>query len=517
MPPVATTRSYSSAAAPPAEPSSPGKAASPQSHQQSSWLFPVETKQRRSWGGQYPKDLLPKIESKGWARTNLSEGQAGFLDQPWHAQQKELIAKSKPVQNQSLSRDRIHEDRCKLLDILHRKGVKQGVDALRVALCWKCGSLQNSYKLLDAKGPSDVKRPYAGATLLEFSGCIALLGLDVPGLCGTSEQEIFEQLDADRDHLLSLQDLQGVAKPCAKKDEGSEAVMLAEELRVWTIVVKFVALSAWFLTPDHLQRRLRNGANIPVDEMSQTVGKEAEEKDVGQSLRTPHNESKGELEAVVQQARPTATETKQAADSYIGNSLEVERPVLAGSVAMSFRAARAGGELSRASNFNLTHQQLDEMRQKWSPFAHDLSNAATALQDVISTYSTVQQAGEQLLSRLDFFNFLGGDFPPKASCRHSGLARLTPAVVGEMYDRWMTYQVVATSTVPQGPINKGLTFESIWDVLYEIALLVGLHFRHIVEDAWEARKAHREAVPLRSIKPAVTSVLRGTMQRLEAA
>eukprot|EP00971_Amphidinium_carterae_P294512 5847635-Amphidinium_carterae.2 len=106
VPDAASTPSCSTATPSP-QPPTLGKTPK---HQDSAWLFPLETRQKRSWGGRYPKDLLPKIENKGWARTSLLEEHAGLSDKPWQVQQKELIAKSAPVQNQSLARDRIHED-----------------------------------------------------------------------------------------------------------------------------------------------------------------------------------------------------------------------------------------------------------------------------------------------------------------------------------------------------------------------------------------------------------------------
>jgi len=533
-----------------------------------SWLYPLSSGQKRSWGGHYPKALLPKIQEKGWVKKKLKEPEVEEVPRgkSWQQQQKELLLQGSPFSSQSLERDRMHEDRCRLFDLLHQKGVQQGVEALRVALCWRCGSIKKAYNLFDIKGSNDPKKPYKGATFLEFVGGISLLGLDIPSLCGMREQELFEKMDLDGDRLLSLQDLEGKSKPGTANSSGSQPPLeaqdlaaLAEELDMWTKVTKFTVLSAWFLTPDNLQRRFRKGTaaseQSPSEEELQGVARRSRSKQfmddpsylattraeqaAGRSIEAlqevmTHAQSAGK--AIIDTGRAPATHMTSAPnvkvkvgadkpppppppevnrkakataseDSESQGTMELDKPLLSGGVAFSFRTAAAGGHLARASNFNLTHQPLDDVRKCWSPFAHDLAVAAKAVQRLIDKHSSMQQAGEPVLTRTDFFNFLGGDLPPRACCRHTALARLSPNLVGDMYDRFLAQQVQATLTIDQGPINRGLTFESLWDILYEVALLVGLHFRHIVEDAQEARRQHSEAVQPRTLKPAITSTL----------
>jgi len=63
-----------------------------------------------------------------------------------------------------------------------------------------------------------------------------------------------------------------------------------------------------------------------------------------------------------------------------------------------------------------------------------------------------------------------------------------------MYDNVLKMQVALTSLKGRA-LSKGLTFESVGVLLRKMSLSLGLHFRHLVDDAFEthAERAGLEA------------------------
>merc|ERR1711957_241840 len=107
--------------------------------------------------------------------------------------------------------------------------------------------------------------------------------------------------------------------------------------------------------------------------------------------------------------------------------------------------------------------------------------------------ATARQFGEPLMSRSDIAHFLCKLPPPgvgEAFAENgtdvSPLRRGPSNVeVGELYNSVLEMQAVLTSLQGRAS-SKGLTFESLRALLQKVARSMGLHFRHIVDDAVEA-------------------------------
>jgi hypothetical protein len=127
-------------------------------------------------------------------------------------------------------------------------------------------------------------------------------------------------------------------------------------------------------------------------------------------------------------------------------------------------------------------QALDVFRRCWSPNEGDLENARRILRLQFMQHASVRQFGEPLLSRSDISRLLGRWPPPGLTESHSALSLLE---LGEIYDEVLEMQVVSTSFEGRA-LSKGLTFASLRIFLQKIALALGLHFRHIVDDAVDA-------------------------------
>merc|ERR1712232_1030421 len=101
--------------------------------------------------------------------------------------------------------------------------------------------------------------------------------------------------------------------------------------------------------------------------------------------------------------------------------------------------------------------------------------------------SSVEKHGEHLLTRSDFVKFLG-DLPPDpdtCQLQHPGLRLLTAKRAGRIFDRvFATQQLLPQHRTTASA--KGITFDSLRAALHQVALLVGLHFRYIVDDAVDA-------------------------------
>lgn len=177
----------------------------------------------------------------------------------------------------SRSRERSVQERLKLLHLLERQCEEQGLEALRTALQLRFGTLEQAFRFLDVADRGE------GPSLLEMSGSLALLGLDVSSLCGQGECEVFNLLDVDRDGRIGLKDLLGTsvapgqsgqARTLRKQATRRESLQdMASEMKSWdndldaaqdptgrvkwALLAKLIALSSWFDTPAQLRFRGR--------------------------------------------------------------------------------------------------------------------------------------------------------------------------------------------------------------------------------------------------------------------
>mmetsp|Transcript_3687 Transcript_3687/g.10128 ORF Transcript_3687/g.10128 Transcript_3687/m.10128 type:complete len:552 (-) Transcript_3687:132-1787(-) len=156
------------------------------------------------------------------------------------------------------------------LDTLEDGAPRQGFGALLDALAFKLGSEDKVYKMLNFEGRGEL-------SLMEFAGCMDLLGLDVDTLCGCDVQTAFRSLDEDQSGVISLHDLlnsrhrQGNASKKASSAEStppSPRARLDREQVVekWVRVAKWMAIAARRSAALREQRYLRGWRVNDADE-----------------------------------------------------------------------------------------------------------------------------------------------------------------------------------------------------------------------------------------------------------
>lgn len=205
----------------------------------------------------------------------------------------------------------------------------------------------------------------------------------------------------------------------------------------WIRIVKFVALTAWFSTPLLLRRRWRPapggeaGASQPSD---------------GGRPETSGGGAEG---------------------------------------AMTVVTALAQGAIGQASHGAIARQQVsDPVRQCWAPSEGDLEEIEAKMKDEFTRYSSVLQYSEQMINKSDFFKLLG-DIPPVDIGNDPQAQQLTRAKLAEIFDEVLVLQMRNQGQAGV-TFSKGLTFESFRLALLKACVTIGLHLRHLVDDAIEA-------------------------------
>jgi len=343
------------------------------------------------------------------------------------------------------SGDQLVQDRLQLLEHLEHHNVPQGVGALLGALCFRCSSVEDAYACLGGSG--------SGISMLAFVGGLSLLGLDAAALCGCREQLALQQLDVDGDGRISRSDmvLSKSQSACQLDDgnrNGSISALVVADSEYSLAVGKFIALSAWFCTPPPLRRRGRIGRPLRAHGKSQKQG---------------HGQ-KEEAEEETDAATPPSPLPSRRGTAPCSPSQRV-------------------GESSALAK----QQALDALRLHWAPQEDDYEAVNLWVLSLFSEQATNRQHDEKLLSRADVLELLD-DSPLACLCNEtmSG-GRIARAMVCAIYDEVLAFQADRrSSTLRQTCLTKGLTFESFRMVLLKVALAVGLHFRHLVDDAIDA-------------------------------
>jgi len=379
---------------------------------------------------QLPNAVLARIKDRGWTQTDLGSG-------VWVEQGRRLAALCSDSAAPAAAGCRALQERLQLLKLLEQQSLPQGLEALRAALKWKCSTLEHAYACLDVGN----RRNCGGISLLDFSGAMALLGLDAPSLCGGREAAAFAAIDGDRDGRMSLPDLLGSSAPapswCSTRSSGSGAkVEDTDGTAVWVLVVKFAALSSWFAIPPLLRQRLRS---LPKAQDGALL---------------PHT----------------------------------DRPETPAAGARTVVTALAEGAAGIASHGAVARQQVtDPVRQCWAPSEHDLEALEEELKEEhFEKNSSVRQHGEQALSKSDFFRLLK-DIPPSGIGDDPEPQSLTRAQLAHIFDEVLARQMegMAQSGIA---ISKGLTFKSFRFALLKASIVMGLHFRGLVNDAIDAQQ-----------------------------
>jgi len=150
-------------------------------------------------------------------------------------------------------------------------------------------------------------------------------------------------------------------------------------------------------------------------------------------------------------------------------------------------------ELASGQTGELAKQQaLDALRLCWSPNEAEFEDTQRVLQLHFMARASIRQFGEPLLSRKDVDQFLGRLPPPGLEEAPFNRASSPPvhrspshAEVRKLYDQVLDMQVILSSLKGRA-LSKGLTFDSLRVVLQRLSLALDLHFRHLVDDAFEA-------------------------------
>jgi len=409
----------------------------------------------------------------------------------------------------SVSRHRAMHNRLQLLDRLAAQDTPQGPDALRAGLRMLCGSLEAAHAHLDVAG-ADGSR---GISLLEFVGGLALLGLDAVTLCGCGEREAFHRMDLDCDGQLGLWDVVAPETPLSKSDQRSNACTQQDKTSAdavvdrWVLFARCVAFSAWFDTPRHLRRRERQKSTS--QEQDESIC--AQELAASAAFRTRNAAYRAEVAAdsaislgrhgvnavEAKAAELAATRACPSSDLQAACSSNGASPVdvttaasnnrdqcrVTGAAAMMAAVVAAGGGTT-SRRYNALQARLDELRRCWEPNQSDAEASLEELRHEFELHAGANFRGEALLTRPGFFQFLGGEFPPPQTADHLSLQRLTYKQAGRVYDDVLALQV-GRSPAEGTALSKGLTFASFIAALHGIALVVGLHFRHLVDDAFD--------------------------------
>jgi hypothetical protein len=161
--------------------------------------------------------------------------------------------------------------------------------------------------------------------------------------------------------------------------------------------------------------------------------------------------------------------------------LHFDRPETPAGGAMTVVTALAEGATGRASHGAVARQQVsDPVRQCWAPCEGDLEEVEAQIKDDFNRHASSQQLGEHVLNKSDFFRLLG-DIPPVDIGDDPEPRQLTHAQLSDIFDE-------VQNTAQNGTVfSKGLTFESFRLALMKTAMIMGLHFRHLVDDAIDAK------------------------------
>jgi len=462
-----------------------------------------------------PAELVPQLKGGGWSEA----GSGGAI---WALQARDLVrSRLSETSKSSEARDAGLRLRLGILEYMESQDVPQGLQALCEALRLRCGNLELATTCLE--GGRHLRG--RGVSLLEMAGGLALLGLDIPALCGFGDNEVARRLGLrESDGRIAPE---GLALQALKDTSGKPPLPPGTDLRLvelWVTITKFVALSAWFTTPLGNRRRGRLGEIGQSREAELLEFRSAERSQMhlgireslglGSSSGQEASVAPGRLDwakpkaprYLMMKSKPEASSVQKAFDAE--NAIHTLRMgILRPKVAMEEHdvanellgaadaLARSGASktASIASGHPVMLQQhaQDQIRSCWAPCELDLERLEATLRAEYRAHSGVSQLGERLLGRNELFRLIG-ERPPTDLLTSAGSRHLTWAEVGAIYDDAIELQVYLTGS-GKIALKKGLTFESFRFVLLRIALTVGLHFGHLVDDAVDTLDIRRHA------------------------
>eukprot|EP00929_Paragymnodinium_shiwhaense_P108711 TRINITY_DN7503_c0_g1_i2.p1 TRINITY_DN7503_c0_g1~~TRINITY_DN7503_c0_g1_i2.p1 ORF type:complete len:637 (-),score=115.32 TRINITY_DN7503_c0_g1_i2:236-2146(-) len=505
-------------------------------------MLPAPASQSR----RLPSEMVPRIQERGW----IDVGSVGSV---WAAQARSLARERLAASDPGLhveGSDHLLKERLELIARLEHDNVSQGVSALRAALRMRAGSDDQAIECL--KGVLGLKGQLCGQGLsvLELTGALSLLGLDSQALCGFGERELFVRSGGDKvtgrvtaELVCRGGDTAPVPALMADAVTDTSASCLEDRLlERWTLIAKFIALTAWFYTPKELRRRGRLAA-CPQERWAQLQAMpsgEAADVFLTQPIGLPeskvdHRQATGldamsdALDAAMQGHRQAAGVARDALDAAmegvtVATRIAKTNPTAelhdfrkhvlnfqampskhpsAQELAAADRTVVALAAQPRSVGASTGHPDpdrqwlLDSVRRTWAPNKVDFEKVVATMREHFLAHANVRQLGVQLMGRSDLCRFVG-ERPPVdllplgvAGSRHLGLTE-----VGQIYDDALQMQLKRPSTSGgrMAALTAGLDFDHFRMALLRIAEAVGLHFGHLVDDALDALDSRRAPV-----------------------
>lgn len=353
------------------------------------------------------------------------------------------------------------EGRAELYAHLHERATARGTEALAEAFAFKLGGLEEAHSMLDLNGTGEL-------SLMEFVGCVSLLGFDLHVLCGADERSVFGRIDIHNTGAVRVQDIlrrhrgkrkglfktatgivatapktlesggtelapsataAGSAMPLAATsdwklpDAGTAAGSGEDPVEVRLAKVKWIAIAKWMAAAQQRStairdQRLRHGWQLSADKSAVEGGAEA---------------------AVPGPARHAAPNVSHA-ESAAGPTRKGPRP-------------KTCSEVTKESAVAMREQEY-AIRASFS------KSASSTLPD-----------GSRLLSKSDLWNF----FQDLELCERLRHKRITQLLIEREYHSAIDMQCGLTK------IGTGLTFWSFKVVLNNIIPDINLKWQSIVE------------------------------------
>lgn len=359
------------------------------------------------------------------------------------------------------------EGRAELYAHLHERMTARGTEALAEAFAFKLGGLEQAHRILDLNGSGEI-------SLMEFVGCVSLLGFDLHVLCGADERSVFSRIDVHNTGMVRVQDilrrhrgkrralfkaaarLAGKLSPRAELEPelapnatsvSSTSLAATSDWKVPNVdsaagedsvdvrlaKVKWIAIAKWMAAAQQRStairdQRLRHGWQMNADK----VAVSGEEEDV---------------------AVPSLTSNRMASSSSLPERL-LDNPEA--SVATSQKKGprpKTCSEVTKESAVAMREQEY-AIRSSFS------KSASLSLPD-----------GSKLLSKSDLWNF----FQDLELCEHLRHKRITQLLIEREYHAAIDMQCGLTK------IGTGLTFWSFKVVLNNIIPDMLLKWQSIVE------------------------------------
>lgn len=368
------------------------------------------------------------------------------------------------------------EGRAELYAHLHERATARGTEALAEAFAFKLGGLEEAHRILNLNGTGEI-------SLMEFVGCVSLLGFDLHVLCGADERTAFSRIDIHNTGTIRVQDIlrrhrgkrRGLLKTVASMagklppsagpepelpsamavsttslastsdwklpDVGSMAGSVEDSVEVRLAKVKWIAIAKWMAAAQQRStairdQRVRHGWEPNADKSA--VTEEAEEAAIPRLVSS----------------RTALCASSVAEESIVGNHPLEAQSAVSSSVPRKGPRPKTCSEVTKESAVAMREQEY-AIRASFS------KSASLSLPD-----------GSKLLSKSDLWNFFQDLERVEQHPRHRGITQL---LIEREYHSAIDMQCGLTK------IGTGLTFWSFKVVLNNIIPDMRLRWQSIVE------------------------------------